>query len=409
MTEKAEHRAMVLMELESRRISPEAALADLACTPRHLRRLRERFRGGGAVALNHGNLGRVPWHAVDAGLLEKVVALAREERYAGTNFHQYTEFLAEREGIVVSRPVVHRALTAAGIGAPKPQKRRARHRQRRERSAAEGHMLQLDGSLHKWVPHLPKFCILCGIDDATGKIWLKIRPTEDIQGYMELLEEICTTVGLPRIAYTDGFTSFGANRRFTPKLSTQDKAQLKRLLKQLGIHHIKAGSPEAKGRVERSFLTLQDRLISHLRADQVQTMADVERSLAGYVRNHNLRFTHPPHTPEAAWRPWPELLTPVEVFCLHDVRTVRNDNTVSFRGLIIDLPPAEHDASRRKQRVDVLLGFGGTITVKHGVERLALVFGVPPKIRNASKPAPKPDSHQITSADRIPELLADRI
>ena len=247
-------------------------------------------------------------------------------------------------------------------------------------------MLQLDGSEHRWVEHLPKFVILAAIDDATGKLWVVIRPTEDLQGYMELLEKVCTTAGVPGIAYTDGFSSFGTKRRGRQGQKERETAQLKRLLRQLGIQHITARSAPAKGRVERSFNTLQDRLIAHLRADEVRTMDDVVRSIGMYVMSHNLRFTVPPARPPA-WRPWPSHLSPAEVFCRHETRVVRNDSTITFYGKVIDLPAAPDGASRARQQIDVLTGFDGTITVKHGAERLALILP-----RKAPKPRPQPKS-----------------
>jgi hypothetical protein len=266
-------------------------------------------------------------------------------------------------------------------------------------------MIQLDGSDHRWVPHLPKFVILAAIDDATSKIWVVLRPSEDLRGYMELLKKVCASAGMPCIAYTDGFSSFGGrSRRYASQQRKSDTAQLKRVLQQLGIHHITAGSAPAKGRVERSFNTLQDRLVSHFRADQVQTMEDVLHSLKGYVRNHNLRFTKPAHDQQPAWKPWPETLTPDEVFCIRDVRVVRNDNTIVFNNQVIDLPPGPNSSSRAKQRVEVLRGFDGAITVKHGPDRLALVIPVPEASRHRSQPKSK----LIRSADRVPELLADR-
>lgn len=390
------------MELEAGRISAEEALEALQCGERHLRRLRARILERGPVALNHGNMGRTPWHALGADLRDRVIAMYREDRFWGMNFHQFTEMIGEHEGILISRPVVHRWLKGAGIAPPRPQRRR-RHRKRRQRSASEGHMVQLDASEHRWVAHLPKFTIFAAVDDATGKLWVFVRPTEDLQGYMELLKKLCITAGIPRIAYTDGFSSFGKNRRCTPEQIRTEKAQLKRVLKQLGIQHITAGSAPAKGRVERVFNTLQDRLIAHLKFDHVQTMEDVLVSLANYVRSHNRRFAKPAHS-EPVWREWPKHLSPDEVFCRLETRVVRKDNSIVFYGTVIDLPPAKDGSSRYRQRLDVLTDFKGSTTVKHGQDRLALVLTA-----KTAKFRPQANSTKITSADRIPELLADRI
>lgn len=405
MTSEAEHRATVLMELEAGRIPLEAALETLGCSRRHLNRLRAKVLAEGPAGLNHGNLGRVPWHALGDQLRHRVVELYRQKRYFGMNFHQFTEMIAEHEGIVVSRSVVHRWLRAEGISPPRPQRRR-RHRRRRTRSTSQGHMLQWDASVHRWVPHLPKFAILAAVDDATGKLWVSVRPTEDLQGYMELMEQIFTSVGIPRIAYTDGFSSFGqkGHRDRTYDAQKRETAQLKRALRQLGVQHITAGSAPAKGRVERIFDTLQDRLVSHLRFDQVADMEDVFRSIVGYVRNHNLRFTKSPHNPQPAWREWPKHLTPGEIFCRQEARVVRKDSTITFYGTVIDLPPNKDGSSRYRQRVDVLTSFTGAITVKHGPERMAIVL--PPQ--KAPNPGLSAELSGIRS-DRLSEPLRDRI
>ena len=389
---------MVLTELEAGRIAPEAAVTNLGLGPRQLRRLRKRFLAGGPVTLNHGNLGRQPWHAVDQKTKDLVVSIYLQPEYLGMNFHQFTEFLAERHGIILSRPVVHRILRAAGIAPPHPQRRRKRHRKRRERSAQEGYMLQLDASKHLWVEHLPEFAIPNATDDATSQICFLDRPTEDLWGYMFLLREICTTKGIPRVVYTDGLSAFGAKNTNSPHWK-RNLAQLEKVLQLLGIQHITAGSPEAKGRVERTFLTLQDRLVSHLRADRVETMEEVRRSYRTYQRNHNLRFAKPPADPMPAWRPWPQELNPDEVFCLHHVRTVRNDNTIVFLGLVIDLPPGPKNSSLARQRVEVLKSYDGTLVVKQGQTRLALVL--PVKAARTTKGGSKSKSRDLVSADRI--------
>jgi transposase len=373
MTEQAYDRAGVLLELEGGRLSVAEAASALEVSERWIRALRRRLRRRGVTGLNHGNVGRTPWHAYPDEVKDHIVALAKDPRYEGMNQHQFTEYLAEHEGILVSRPVVHRILRAAEIAAPRPKRRAKAYHGRRERSARAGHMVQMDASLHQWVPHLPKFTIVAGIDDATGYLWLFIREKEDTQGYMQVVREITTTVGVPRILYTDRHGMFGTSTQFAKERKV-GMTQLQRAFRQLGIRLIRAKSPEAKGRVERVFDTLQDRLVSHFRFDQVQTMDEVERSLRTYLRNHNKRFTHPAREEKSAWRLWPTTLQPDDVFCFQYTRVVRNDNTITFFRQIIDLPPAPHNGSRAKHRVTVLQSFDGTLRVMDEGVLLTLVM-----------------------------------
>ena len=406
MTEQAHIRAGILLEVEAGRLAPSEAAAALKISERYLRMLRGKLKHGGPTALNHGNVGRVPWHAFGAELKDHIVSLALSPRYEEMNQHQFTEYLAKYEGIVVSRSFVHRTLRQKGIRSPRPHKRRKRYFKRRTRSAAMGQMVQLDASFHRWVKSLPKFAIVAGIDDATSYLWLAIRPQEDSQGYMEVLRQITAKHGIPRSLYTDGFNSMhGQSQRFKAAAKKKaDQAQLKRAFRQLGIRTvIRAHTPQAKGRIERSFDTLQDRLSAHFRFDEVQTMQDVERSMRSYLRNHNKRFAHPPRATKSVFRKWPAHLAADDVFCWRYIRVVRNDNTISFNNLVVDLPPTPNNESLAKCRVDVLENFDGSLAVKHEGRLLAMVM---PK---AARPHRRSDLPKAVIAERISAPLAEQV
>ena len=168
LNKKEQKRLMVLNKLERRELHLGEAAQLLSLSVRHVKRLLASYYEGGAVALAHGNRGRKPVHAVGDDIRHKIVDLVQGE-YSGFNQQHYTELLAEREGISVSRSTVRRILL--GVGIHSPRKRRARkHRKRRERFPQEGMLLQTDGSPHHWLgEYRPEISLIGAIDDATGK------------------------------------------------------------------------------------------------------------------------------------------------------------------------------------------------------------------------------------------------
>jgi transposase len=182
LTKKEQGRLKVLNQVERReRIGREAAEV-LGISMRHVRRLLAAYRKEGATALAHGNRGRKPCHALGAGLKRNVLELARST-YAGFNTQHFTEIMAEREGISLSRASVRRILLGGGIKSPR-KRRPPKHRSRRERYPQEGMLLQIDGSSHDWLEGRGPWLNLIGaIDDATGKVpYALFREQEDAQG-----------------------------------------------------------------------------------------------------------------------------------------------------------------------------------------------------------------------------------
>ena len=252
---KEERRLQLLNEIERRQITGRQAAQILGISLRHFRRLRAAYRQKGAAALAHGNRGRRPAHALDEAIKGQVLTLAKT-RYAGFNTQHFTEALAEREQIDLSRSTVRRILLSDGIKSPR--KRRApRHRSRRERFAQEGILLQIDASYHDWLEGRgPKMALIGAIDDATGKVVdAFFREREDSAGYFHLLRHILTSAGLPHAVYHDGHTIFQPPDGEEPTIEEQlagkkHFTQFGRLLDELGVTSIRSRSPQARGRVE---------------------------------------------------------------------------------------------------------------------------------------------------------------
>src|SRR3974377_2434786 len=302
LTPEEARRIHVLTLLEGKRITPTQAAEALGLTHRQVRRLRVRLRREGPEGLVHGNRGRPAPNQLPEPLSRQIVALARGQ-YAGLNDHHLTEKLTAVEGLVVSRATVQRVLRAAGVVSPRPR-RPPRHRPRRPRRAQAGLLLQLDGSPFAWFgPSQPACSLLAAIDDATGTVLAgTFRTQEDAAGYLRLLHTLGRTVGLPAAVYTDAhgiFVRNDAHWTLAEQLQgVQDPPQVGRALRPPRIPHIVADSPQAKGRIERLWNTLQDRLVVELALAGTTTPTVGDAFLATpFLPAFNAQFAEPEERP----------------------------------------------------------------------------------------------------------------
>lgn len=376
-----QRRVLVLNQLEAGVLSLEQAALLLGVGSRQIRRLRDQYHIEGAQALVHGNRGRRPRNAVDMEVADRVVQLATST-YQGFNQHHLTEMLAEREGLFLSRPTVHRLLRRAGVTAPRTR-RSARAHHRRDRMAQEGALLQVDGSRHDWLEGRgPYLTLVGGIDDATGQVpGATFREQEDAQGYFLMLRQVVATKGVPLAMYSDRHGIFVKTYKQEPSLDEQlagrrQPTQMARLLEELEVELILARSPQAKGRIERLWGTFQDRLCSELRLQDVATLDGANTLLAKHLVRHNGRFALPAQDPSHSWRPQPRDLE--SLFCFKFHRVVALDHTVRFRSEVIDIPkPGPRSLARA--RVEVQQHFNGTLKVLHQGHCLATrVLSAPP-------------------------------
>jgi transposase len=309
---------------------------------RQVQRLRKKVRVLGARGVVHGNAGRAPKHKT-AGLVgERVVELWRE-KYAGFNDHHFTEKLNEVEGLKLSRQTVRRLLRKAGIGSAR-KRRPVKHRRRRDRRPQAGQMILWDGSRHDWLEGRgPRLCLIGAIDDATGELLPGAHFVEQecSVGYLRVLRDIVAVKGVPLSAYMDRHGSLKRNDKnwtHAEQLAgRQEPTHVRRALDDLGVQVIYALSPQAKGRVERLWGTLQDRLVSELRLADARSALAANRVLLKYRLQHNTRFAVSPQDSNSAWRPRPEGLTADELCAFQYVRVVQNNNTVRIGKKIIDI------------------------------------------------------------------------
>ena len=376
MTAKAQVRAHVLARVLNGSCTTGEAAILLGCSPRHLRRLRTVMLRDGPKGLVHGNCGRRPPHALDAHVQAAVLELAAGT-YAGCNDQHLSELLAEHHGIVLHRSSVRRILR--GGGRPSPQRRRPpKHRTRRQRMPQAGMLLQVDGSRHRWLgPDRPWLTLIAGIDDATGDVpWAVFREQEDAAGYLLLLRQVVRRRGVPLAVYSDRHTIFQV--RADDPLSPDEvlaggrpQTQFRRILADLDVRWIGARSPQAKGRIERLWRTLQDRWVQELRLRGVETLAEANRLLPTLLAQHNTRFRERPAAPGSAYRPAPRDVPSRDLFCFKYWRTVGNDNVVSVDGRVIAIPPGPLRRSYAKARVEIREHLDGTASVYYQGARIA--------------------------------------
>jgi transposase len=407
---RQQREAEILTRLEAGTLDMETAADLLGVSERQVRRLRARFRQEGMAAVVHGNSGRAPANRTEPEVRERILALAGPQgKYHDLNVCHLQELLEREEQITIGRSTLDRLLKQAGLRQPAKSSPPA-HRRRRERRAAEGMLLQIDGSPFDWLEGRgPKASLIGAIDDATGKIiYLGFRPTEDQIGYLLLLRSVAQCYGLPMTIYHDRHTIL----RSPKKASLEEQlageppmSQLQRVMAELGIESIAAQSPQAKGRIERLWNTLQDRLTKELRLAGITTLEQAEAFLPGFIERFNSRFAKPPADPQSAWVPLPQDLDLAYYFAIRETRKVRADHCLSFAGQLYQLEPRPEDPSLVDQPVSVHVVPEGDIYLYHGKQPIAYHTVAAPKTPPAEhpaepQPAPQPVPPKRTPAQR---------
>lgn len=348
-----------LARVAAGRLTMREAAQVLGVSLRHVRRLRRRLERAGRAALVHGNRGRTPVNRLAALTRERIVRL-RLGTYRDFNDQHFAEKLAaEAPPVRVSAATVRRLLRAAGVAAVR-QRRPRRHRRRRDRKAQVGLMVLWDGSRHAWFEDRgPMLCLVGAIDDASSALLpgAHFVAHESAAAYLRLLHGLVATCGVPWAIYMDQHTALRRNDdhwSLTEELrGRQDPTQVGWALDALGIEAIYALSPQAKGRAERLWGTLQDRLVSELRLAGARTVADANAVLARHTPDHNQRFAVAPADQTPAWRPLPRGLDLVRVCSFRYDATVLKDNTVRLGGFVLDIPPGPRRRSYADRRVEV--------------------------------------------------------
>lgn len=349
-------------------LSVSEAAEWLGVSERTFRRWRQRYEEEGVEGLLDRRLGRMSPHRVPADESARVLDLYRT-RYSGWPVAHFHDRLVEAHGFGRSYGWTKSVLQASGL--VRRAARRGAHRRKRPRRAYEGMLLHQDGSRHEWVAGRC-WDLIVTMDDATSTIYSAFFCEEEgtASSFRGLLEAFGRH-GLCCAFYTDRGSHYFHTPEAGGKVDKTRLTQVGRALKQLGIEHIAAYSPEARGRSERLFGTLQGRLVRELADAGIAELEAANRYLADvYIPAHNRRFAVAPAEPESAFVPLadPGLLN--DILCHQEERTVAKDNTVRFSGLVLQIPPSPGRAHFVKAQVRVHRYPDGALAIFHGPRRI---------------------------------------
>jgi transposase len=359
----------VLRRWERRELSAIEAGEILGVSERQFRRYRDRFAEEGEDGLRDRRLGKPSSKRVPAAERDRMLALYREA-YRGWNVKHFHEHLRRDYGFRWGYSWVKTQLHAAGL--VERAARRGAHRRKRERKPCEGMMLHQDGSRAAWLAGSAPLDLIVTMDDATSTIYSAFLVEEEgTASTFRALLEVFTAQGLPSSLYTDRGSHYFYTDKAGEEVDRNHLTQVGRALCRLGIEHIAAYSPEARGRSERMFGTLQDRLIKELAKASITTIDAANAFIREvYLPAHNARFARPAALPETAFVT-ADAAVLVETLCVHEERVVARDNTVSYGRLKLQLPESPLRHHFVKARVRVHEYPDGALAIFHGPRCLA--------------------------------------
>jgi transposase len=367
-------RAMTVQQVMLKALSGEIhwfrAADILGWSPRTLRRWRERYETHGYIGLVDKRRHSPSVRRIAAPEVERLLRLYRE-RYQGFNVRHFHQVATREHGVTVSYSFLKQTLQAAGL--VKQHRARGRHRRRREPRACFGELLHIDGSPHAWLTLRPteRSVLIVVLDDATKRVlYGQLWPSETTVAIMTAVREVILTEGLPMAIYTDrAHWAFNTSQAHGP-VNRRQLTQVGRALDRLGIEHIPAYSPQARGRSERLNRTFQDRLVNELRVAKITTLAAANVYLRErFLPDYNATFGCAPADPASAF----VALGPVDleqILCHQEMRLVARDNTVSFKDRTFQLARQPGRRSCVGLEVTIRRHLNGESSIWHGARRL---------------------------------------
>src|SRR5580693_7488823 len=354
----------LLHRWESAELNQEEAAELLGIDVRTFRRWTRRYEEDGEAGLVDRRLGKASGKRVPVDRAEEVERLYRE-RYPGFTVKHFHEHLVKDHGFGWGYTWTKLHLQWKGVVGKAPRK--GAHRRKRERRPLPGMMLHQDGSRHAWLEGEPPLDLIVTLDDATGAIYSAFLIEEEgTASTFRALKEVFSEYGLPMSFYTDRGAHYFRTPEAGGKIDRGSLTQVGRALEQLGVEHIGAYSPQARGRSERAFQTLQDRLVKELR---LAGIAGIEAANAFirevYLPAHNQHFAVEATEPGSAFTPIPGVDLD-EILCVQEERQVMNDNCVSYRTLKLQIPESPMRPHFVKARVKVHVYPDGSHALFHG-------------------------------------------
>lgn len=338
MTQEERTKLYIARSLIDGKMTIKEAAEVSGLSERQWKRIKKGVKEQGDAFVIHKNRGRKPCNAVTDEVKEKIVSLKNTNKYDKANFSHFQELICEHESLELSKPTVYRILASNGFLSPKKHARKNLHR-RRKRKPRKGMLMIADASPHRWFFDEREFSLHGAIDDATGEILsLFFTPNECMEGYFEVVRDIVTTHGVPLSLYVDRHTIFRAPT--TEKLPVEDELSGKRLkdtqfgraMRVLGINLIYAKTPQAKGRIERLWETLQSRLPVELNIAGINTIEEANIFLKTFITKYNQKFAVKPEDPKVDFRPLDKSLKLDYTLCIKETREADNGSSFCYDG-----------------------------------------------------------------------------
>ncbi|MBN2980011.1 ISNCY family transposase [Cohnella algarum] len=388
---RAELKKVLVVEkiLDGHMTNVEGA-ATLGLTVRQMIRLKKKYvEEGGAQALVHRNRGKKPKHALSEEVKQQVVELYNTKYYGSNNCH-FAELLEEHEALKLSPSSVRRILLSEGIKQAK-QRRRSKAHQPRQRKPQAGMLWQIDATPFAWLEDRgPAFALHAAIDDATGTVVGAIfRLNECREGYSLVMQQGIQKYGVPLGLYSDRHTIFRSpNEKLTVEQElageTKPLSHFGKAMAELHIEHIKAITPQAKGRVERLWQTFQDRLVIELRLLGAKTIEEANAALPMLLEKHNRKFAVQPKKVESAYMKLDPSVNLNHVFTIREYRKLGHGNTLSYYGKVYTFAKPCDFRFEARTTVEVRKTLSGEVLVWHNGQAIPL--------KETEKPVRKPMS-----------------
>jgi transposase len=395
MSQKELKRLHVIHKVVEGSLTQVRAAEIITLSERQIRRIVKRIGAEGDKGIQHRSRGKESNRKAPKGLIERVTRLYRE-KYRGFGPTLTAEKLLELDGIALSKETVRRWLIEAGQW-QKGRKVRT-HRQWRERKDFLGEMLQLDGSQHDWFEgRRPKCVIMAYIDDATSRVYGRFYEYEGTIPAMDSFKRYIRKYGIAMSVYMDKHTTYKspAEPSIEDEINgTMPLSEFGRALTELGVKIIHAHSPQAKGRIERLFNTLQDRLVKEMTLRGINTIEEANKFLDTYLSVHNKRFAIKAKEQEDLHREVPMGLNLDKVLCIRTVRTLKNDFTIAHNSKLYQI-----EKGIRTKEVTVEERVNGSMLITFNDVRLPFreittrpeKQHKPARIRRHNKPTPSAD------------------
>jgi transposase len=405
LTREQHDRLDIINKANAGFVTVKEAAEKLGISARQIQRLKKEVKDNGPAALTHKNANRVPAHALPEKTKKKIIEIRGKAGYKGSNFVHFQELLETEHNISISYNALHNLLTGEGIKSPMTRRRFKTHRRRKRRPQA-GSLVQTDASSHDWLGTGTRHALHGSIDDATGQITgLYLCKNECMLGYFEVIRRMVEVYGVPDAIYADRHTIFRspnadkAKAVDAPPGIKANETQFGRALSELRVQIIAARSPQAKGRIERLWGTLQSRLPVEFAIRGISDIDTANEFLKSYIFAFNSEFAVEPEDADNAFLPLEEGVILDHILCIKEERLLHSGHEFSYGGKRFQLEDAPY-VNWLPPKAKITVMASPSIGIKAGY--LKYVFD--------TKPAPvkRPAKKTVEEKDEIKDRDVNR-